>query len=109
MGGKLSSSIEKNIGQNDFMNELCGAEPIKDHDAFWSKFAYSSLLGISQEIVAQSSAEGSVGKVASAVSSSSVLSVGDYFPLSLIHPQLLDKHLYKYASLLRRFYHCTNC
>ena len=126
MGGTFSSSVENTIGQNDFLNDLCGAEPIRNHDEFWSKFAYQSLLSISQTIISQStfsnqqqpqqnngtlsdgggeksSTSSGIGLVARAVSSSSVLNIGDYFPLSLLHPDILDKHLFKYASLLRRY------
>ena len=97
MGNKFSSAVGESIGQNDFLNELCGAEPIRDHEVFWNKFAYSSLLSISQAIIsAQTPSESvsTIAKVARAVSSSSVLNVGDYFPLSLLHPEILEKHLF---------------
>ncbi|KAG2377548.1 hypothetical protein C9374_009064 [Naegleria lovaniensis] len=104
MGTKFSSAVGNSIGQNDFLNELCGAEPIRDHDEFWNKFASSSLLSISQAIISEQSTSesiSSIGKVARAVSSSSVLNVGDYFPLSLLHPEILEKHLFKYGSLMQ--------
>lgn len=108
MGTKFSSAVGNSIGQNDFLNDLCGAEPIRNHDEFWNKFAFSSLLSISQAIISEQSSSSesisSIGKVARAVSSSSVLNVGDYFPLSLLHPEIMEKHLFKYASLMRMFY-----
>ncbi|KAL9657631.1 hypothetical protein ABK040_012710 [Willaertia magna] len=105
MGLRFSSSIEKSITRNDFLNELCSSEPIRDHDKFWNELAYSSLLSISQDIMTIGGATSSTNSkplsiVASAVTKSSTLSIGDYFPLALIHPHLLERHLSSFASLL---------